>query len=232
MRALEGLEPEKAPAYGVLPEELKVELQGLTLRVDVVNGQKTGLFLDQEANRTLVRQFVFPGARVLDLFSYTGSWGLHAALQGAAEVTMVDSSQPALDRAREIAALNGLEDRITFMRDSVQVFLKRERAEWDMVILDPPAFIKSRAHITEGHKGYIDINRRALGKLAPGGIIVTCSCSHHLDQGLFEETLDTAARQSGKNLRVLAMGGQGPDHPYLLSMPETKYLKLIVAQAI
>ena len=103
---------------------------------------------------------------------------------------------------------------------------------WDVVILDPPAFIKSRSQIKAGQKGYIDFNRRALTKLNPGGILVTCSCSHHLDAQTFEETLAIAARQSGKELRILDTRGQGPDHPFLLSMPETRYLKVIVAQVV
>ena len=156
--------------------------------MDVADGQKTGFFLDQEANRPLMKQYVFPGAKVLDLFCYTGAWGLHAAAAGAAEVTGVDSSRGAIQLAESNAALNGMEDRFHAVRANALEFLKRSHETWDVVILDPPAFIKSRSQIKEGQKGYIDFNRRALTKLNPGGILVTCSCSHHLDAQTFEET--------------------------------------------
>ncbi len=232
IRTLEGLPQEQRLAYGSLPETVTISSSGLTFLVDVTEGQKTGFFLDQEANRPLMRQYVFPGAKVLDLFCYSGAWGLHAAAAGAAEVTGVDSSRGAIQSAESNAALNGMEGRFHAVRENALEFLKRSRETWDVVILDPPAFIKARSQIKEGQKGYIDINRRALTKLNPGGILVTCSCSHHLDAQGFEETLAIAARQSGKDLRILATRGQGPDHPYLLSMPETRYLKVIAAQAV
>jgi 23S rRNA (cytosine1962-C5)-methyltransferase len=229
-RALEGLSQEKRLAYGSVPDAVTITLSGLKFLVDVANGQKTGFFLDQEANRPLMKRYVFPGAKVLDLFCYTAAWSLHAAAAGAAEVTGVDSSRSALDLAEANAVLNGMEGRFHPVRQSALEFLKHSHETWDVTILDPPAFIKSRSHIKEGQKGYIDINRRALTKLNPRGILVTCSCSHHMDAPTFEETLAIAARQSGKELRILDTRGQGPDHPYLLSMPETRYLKVIVAQ--
>ena len=125
-----------------------------------------------------------------------------------------------------------MDDRFHVVRENALEFLKKSRETWDVVILDPPAFIKGRSQIKEGQKGYIDINRRALNTMNPGGILVTCSCSHHLDAQAFEETLAIAARQSGKELRILDTRGQGPDHPFLLSMPETRYLKVIVAQIV
>jgi 23S rRNA (cytosine1962-C5)-methyltransferase len=231
-RALEGLSQEKRVAYGSIPEPVVISSSGLKFIVDVAEGQKTGFFLDQEANRPLMKQHVFPGAKVLDLFCYAGAWGLHAAAAGAGEVTGVDSSQGAIQLAESNAALNGMEDRFHPIRENALEFLKRSRETWDVVILDPPAFIKSRSRIKEGQKGYIDFNRRALTKINPGGILITCSCSHHLDAQVFEETLAIAARQSGKELRILDVRGQGPDHPFLLSMPETRYLKVIVAQIV
>lgn len=230
MRVLEGLPQEKIIAYGSVPETVTIESSGVKFLVDVMNGQKTGFFLDQESNRHLMRQYVFPGARVLDLFAYTGAWGLHAAAAGAEEVTAVDSSRSALDMAFANAALNGVQDRYRPMKDSVVDYLKKTHSTWDIIVLDPPAFIKGRAQIKEGMKGYIDINRRALTKLNPEGILVTCSCSHHMDMATFEEVLLSASRQSGKDLRVLDVRGQGPDHPFLLTMPETRYLKVIVGQ--
>ncbi len=231
-RVLEGLSQEKRIAYGSVPETVIISSSGLKFLVDVADGQKTGFFLDQEANRTLMKQYVFSGAKVLDLFCYTGAWGLHASAAGAVEVTGVDSSSGAIQLAESNAALNGMEDRFHAIRANALEFLKRSHETWDVVILDPPAFIKSRSQIKAGQKGYIDFNRRALTKLNPGGILVTCSCSHHLDAQIFEETLAIAARQSGKELRILDTRGQGPDHPFLLSMPETRYLKVFVAQVV
>jgi 23S rRNA (cytosine1962-C5)-methyltransferase len=232
MRSLEGLPLEKKLAYGSLPDRISIDSHGVEFAVDVVDGQKTGFFLDQESNRDLMRKYVPQDGRVLDLFCYTGGWGLHAAAAGAAETVMVDSSQPALDLAALNATTNKLDDKVFFYRDSALEFLKRDRTVWDVVVLDPPAYIKSRAQAKEGLKGYIDINRRALNRLNTGGILVTCSCSHHLDQVTFEEALLSASRQSGRELRILEMRGQSPDHPFLLSMPETRYLKVIVAQVL
>lgn len=232
VRLLEGLQQEKRPAYRTLPEQVTLVSGGLRLLVDVVEGQKTGFFLDQESNRLLMDTFTFLGARVLDLFCYTGAWGLHAATAGADEVTAVDTSERALGLAQANAEMNGLATRFKTVKEPVIDFLKKTRETWDLIVLDPPAFVKGKAHLKEGTKGYIDANRRALTKLKPGGILVTCSCSHHLDIESFEQAILAAARQSGRDLRILATRGQGPDHPVLLSMPETRYLKLIAAQAV
>jgi len=232
MRELEGMELFKRLTYGHVPDLVTISSGELQFQVDVQNGQKTGFFLDQESNRSLTKQYVTPGAQVLDLFCYTGAWGLHAAHAGAAHVTGVDSSRGALALAESNAALNGMSDRFSPVRDGVIDFLKKDRRPWDVVIVDPPAFVKSKAKFMEGRKGYIDVNRRALERLTSGGILISCSCSHHMDQPLFEETLLIAARQSGRELRILEVRGQGPDHPVLLAMPETRYLKVIVAQVL
>ncbi len=232
MRLLEGLQQEKRLAYGTVPDNVTIESGSLKLLVDVVEGQKTGFFLDQESNRPLMEAFTFPGARVLDLFCYTGAWGLHAAAAGVDEVTAVDTSERALGLAKSNADLNGFAEKFNPIKESVIDFLKRTSETWDVIVLDPPAFVKGKAHLKEGTKGYIDANRRALTKLNPGGILVTCSCSHHMDEESFEDAILAASRQSGKELRILAIRGQGPDHPFLLSMPETRYLKLIAAQAV
>ncbi len=232
MRSLEGLPLEQKVLHGSVPETVTIDSWGLTFRVDIPNGQKTGYFLDQESNRPLMKQYVTPGSKVLDLYSYTAAWGIHAAAAGASEVTAVDSSRSALALAASNAELNGLREQVITVKDSVIDFLKKTHENWDVVVIDPPAFIKSRAAVKEGQKGYIDVNRRALNKLNRGGILVTCSCSHHLPLSLFEESLLSASRQSGKELRILDIRGQSPDHPALLSMPETRYLKVIVAQAL
>jgi 23S rRNA (cytosine1962-C5)-methyltransferase len=232
VRSLEGLSQEKRLAYGHVPATVQIESRGVTFLVDIANGQKTGFFLDQEANRPLMGQYVPADARVLDLFSYTGAWALHALAAGTGEATAVDTSRGALKLAEENARLNGMEGRFHAVRDSAVDFLKKTEQRWDVVILDPPAFIKSRSVIKEGLKGYIDVNRRALGKLSSGGILVTCSCSQHLDSAGFEEMLLIASRQAGRQLRILETRGQGPDHPVLLAMPETRYLKVVVAQVV
>jgi 23S rRNA (cytosine1962-C5)-methyltransferase len=232
MRELEGIPLEKRPLHGSVPETVTIDSMGLRFLVDIQEGQKTGFFLDQEANRDLMKKYVFPEAKVLDLFSYTGGWGVHAAAAGAAHVTAVDSSRGALDLAETNASLNNLGSNFTTIREPVVDFLKKNKESWDLIIADPPSFIRSRSKIKEGHKGYIDLNRRALGKLGTGGILVTCSCSHHLSREDFEEILSIASQQSGRRTRVLEVRGQGPDHPILLSMPETRYLKVMVVQVI
>lgn len=233
IRSLEGLGLEKKVAYGAVPDMITISSGGLRFPVDVPNGQKTGLYLDQECNRIVMKCFVRPGDSVLDLFSYSGAWAIHAAAAaGASHVTAVDSSRGALSLAEAAAEINDVADRLRTVKESALDFLKKTHDRWDVVVLDPPAFIKTRSSMDEGRKGYIDLNRRALTKLNPGGLLVTCSCSHHLSPPDFEEILLTASRQSGKPLRILNVRSQGPDHPVLLSMPETRYLKVIVAQAL
>lgn len=231
-RSLEGLPEEKRVLRGTVPDEVTFTSSGLKMLVNIPNGQKTGFFLDQEANRLLARTYVPDGSRVLDLYCYTGAWGMHALAGGAAEVVAVDTSRGALSLVAATAELNGFADRVHPVRDSAVEFLKKNTVHWDAVVLDPPAFIKSRSLLKEGIKGYIDVNRRAMGRLRSGGILITCSCSHHLSNEDFESLLHSAARQAGKELRILDTRGQGPDHPILLSMPETRYLKVIVAQAV
>jgi 23S rRNA (cytosine1962-C5)-methyltransferase len=232
VRSLEGLPLERKLAHGSVPDLVTIVSNELKFLVDIPNGQKTGFFLDQESNRSLVRNYVFPGASVLDLFCYTGAWGLHAAASGADKVVALDTSRGALNLALSNASVNGLDPKFHAVREPALQFLKKNRETWDVIVLDPPAFIKSRSGIKEGRKGYIDINRRTLGKLNPGGVIITCSCSHHLAEQDFEDILLSASRQSGRELRILDVRGQGPDHPVLLAMPETRYLKVIAAQAL
>lgn len=232
IRGLEGIPLEKRPVFGSVPDAVTINSMGLQFLVNIQEGQKTGFFLDQEANRDLMKKYVLPGARVLDLFSYTGGWGIHAAAAGAAYVAAVDSSRASLDFAEINASLNNVESCFTAIRDQVVDYLKKTKESWDVIIADPPSYIKSRAKIKEGRRGYIDLNRRALGKLSAGGILVTCSCSHHLSREDFEDVLLIASQQSGRRTRILEVRGQGPDHPVLLSMPETRYLKVMVLQVI
>jgi 23S rRNA (cytosine1962-C5)-methyltransferase len=197
----------------------------------VLGGQKTGMYLDQRDNRNAAKHWM-KGKRVLDLFCYNGAWGLSAAAGGAAEVIGVDQSADAVDQARRNAEINGFGDRSSFIAADVFDYLKRiERASFDVIVLDPPAFAKTRPAVTEAAKGYTDINRRALLALKPGGILITCSCSYHMSEELFREALISAAQASGRKLRLLQVSGQSLDHPALLAMPETRYLKCFVVQA-
>ena len=224
-REVEGLAQEKKVIHGAISGPVVIEESGITYSVDVLEGQKTGFFFDQRENRQALKDLV-RGRRTLDCFCYVGAWSLNAARFGASEVVGLDSSQKALDLAAANAAQNGLNAR--FM--NVDVFdelrkLEKQRERFGCVVLDPPAFVKSRAKIREGLKGYKEINLRAMKLLEPGGALVTCSCSHHVDQDLFKEMLIDAAYAAGRQARLLEMRSQARDHPMLLAARETQYLK-------
>lgn len=234
VRKLEGLEEKIEILAGEIPEELEIEENGLRFAVSLMTGQKTGHFLDQKENHLLLKGRV-EGKRVLDCFCYSGSWGVHAAHFGAADVTCLDISDRAIALAGKNAGINGVRERMRF--ETVDVFerlrtMKSEGQRFDLIVMDPPAFVKSRKTLKEAQKGYLTINRRALELLHPGGILVTCSCSYHMEREMFRELIDTAARQSGKQLRLLASRSQALDHPVLLNVPETEYLKCLMAQAV
>ena len=225
VRSLEGLPVEKGIAHGELPDLHRVEMDGLEFRLDPMNGQKTGLYLDQRDNRSAFRRWT-AGKRVLDLFCYNGAWSLAALAGGAVETVGVDQSSDAVDQARHNAALNGMDDRSTFLEGDVFHHLRSvEKGAFDVIVLDPPAFAKTRNSLPEARKGYTDLNRRALLALKPGGMLVSCSCSYHLSEEMFREVLLNAARAAGRRLRLIEARGQAADHPVLLAMPETRYLK-------
>lgn len=234
VRRLEGLDERTEIMYGDIPEELEIEENGLRFAVSPMTGQKTGHFLDQKDNHLLLKGHV-TGKRVLDCFCYSGSWGVHAAHFGASEVTCLDISDRAIALAKKNGELNGIGERMRF--ETVDVFerlrtMKGEGKRFDLVVMDPPAFVKSRKTLKEAQKGYLTINRRALELLVPGGILVTCSCSYHMEREMFRDLVDAAARQSGRQLRLLASRSQALDHPVLLNVPETEYLKCLMVQAI
>ena len=234
LRALEGLPLERGVWWGEVPERIEVEVDGLRLEVDLHAGQKTGLYLDQRENRRRAEARA-RDQRVLDLFCYQGEWALHAARGGATQVVAVDSSAPALEIARRNAERNGLADRVTFRAgDCFDVVRELERAgeRFGLVILDPPALIKSRSSLAAGARAYREINRAAMALLGEGGTLVTCSCSHHLEDPLFRQVLIEAARAARRPFRVLDWAAEAPDHPQLLAVPETHYLKCAVLQAI
>lgn len=234
VRALEGLPEHVEVMYGEIPDQLWIEEHGLRFAVDLVAGQKTGHFLDQKENHLLLER-ISTGKDVLDCFCYSGGWGVHAAAFGAASVRFLDSSERALALARKNAEINGLAERTTF--DAGDAFerlrnLKGEGHRFDIVILDPPAFVKSKKALKEATKGYLTINRRGMELLREGGYLVTCSCSYHMNRELFRETLENAARQAGREMRLISTMTQAPDHPVLLSVPETEYLKCFLLQAV
>ena len=204
----------------------------LSFAADLLAGQKTGFFLDQEFNRSVLKRYLSRNCSVLDLYCYSAAWAMHALNAGAGSVTAVDSSNLALEIASENARINNFESRMSLVREDALHFLNGASAQWDLIILDPPAFIKSRSKVREGTQGYIDVNRKALAKLKKCGLLVSCSCSSHLGLPDFMDALNIAAYRSGRALRILEVAGQGPDHPSLVSMPETRYLKVVFAQAV
>lgn len=207
---------------------------GVIYSVDVENGQKTGFFLDQKYNRQAVAR-IASGKKVLDCFTHTGSFALNAARGGAERVTAVDVSQSAIDMARSNAVRNGLEDKMDFLCADVFDLLPRlceEGADYDLVILDPPAFTKSRKTVSGAERGYREINSRAMKLLPRGGYLATCSCSHFMEPELFTKMLIASAREAEVSLRLIEARRQSPDHPVLLNIPETDYLKFYLFQVV
>lgn len=237
LRDLEGL-PRYKGWYEGLPhgESTVTEIceNGVRYAVDFENGQKTGFFLDQKLNRLAVAKLA-RGRRVLDCFTHTGSFALNAALHGAEHVTAVDVSESAVEMARRNAVLNGLEGRMDFLAADVFELLPRlceERAKYDLVILDPPAFTKSRRTIHSAERGYREINYRAMRLLPRGGCLATCSCSHFMESENFEYMLKNAAKDANVRLREVEVRKQAPDHPILWNVPETSYLKFYIFQIV
>lgn len=225
-RELEGLPEERAAWFGAVPERVEIDELGARMIVEPLGAQKTGHFFDQAENRrfaaTLCR-----GCRVLDLYSYTGGFAVHALVGGAASALAVDRSAPALDRAVENARLNGA-SLSTVVGDVSQVLAGLGEARFDVVSVDPPAFAKSRKTAGNALRGYADVNAAALRRVAPGGLLFTSSCSHHVEEARFEEMIAAVARQAGRRLRLVRRGEQAPDHPVVPGIPETRYLKHLV----
>ena len=232
IRRHEGLPLEVVAAAGVVPATVEVEEHGIRYRAAPHDGQKTGAFLDQRENRVLVGAHAGPG-RALDLFTYHGSFALHLARRAAA-VVAVDSSADALARGQENATLNGLSNITWREANAFDVLRELERRDerFDTVVLDPPAFAKSKQSLVRALAGYKEINLRAMRLLAPGGVLFTCSCSYHVNRSAFLEMVADAARDSGTRLQVLAVTGAGRDHPELVNVPETGYLKGALLRAV
>ncbi len=234
LRSLEGLDQRRETWWGEVPERVAVKVGGFALEVDLLHGQKTGLFLDQRENRKRAEARAH-GRSALDVFCYQGEWSMHLARGGATSVLAVDSSEPALALARENVARNGLAEQVQFLRMDAFDALRRQEREgkrYGLVVLDPPAFIKSRRAVAAGARSYREHNRLAMSLLEEDGILVSCSCSHHLDDDMFRQLLLEAARSAKRPMRVLDWAGEAPDHPRLLAVPETHYLKCAVLQAL
>ncbi|MFO1422025.1 MAG: class I SAM-dependent rRNA methyltransferase, partial [Candidatus Competibacteraceae bacterium] len=215
MREMEGLERTVADAAGAIPDTVTVEEDGLRFQVSPRTGQKTGWFYDQRDNRARLDRYV-QGRRVLDVFSYVGAWGIRAAARGAREVLCVDSSAPALEQATANAALNGVGERVQIRQgDAFEVLksLREARERFDMVIVDPPAFVKRRKDFKEGALAYRRLNEMAMQVLERDGILVSCSCSQLLSRDTLIQTLLQGSRHLDRNLVMLEQGRQGPDHP-------------------
>lgn len=233
VRRLEGLPREAGwlvPPSGDGPPEVAIDESGAAFVVDVAGGQKTGFFLDQRENRVYAGGLV--RGEVLDVFAYTGAWAVHAARRGA-QVTAVEISEPAAAAIARHAALNGVTGRCRVVTANAFDELRRldrGRARFDAVILDPPAFVKTRAALESGLAGYKEINLRALKLLRPGGWLVTCSCSYHVGEAILESVVQDAARDAGRWVRLVERRSQARDHPVSLGVPETRYLKCLILE--
>ena len=232
VRLNEGMDRVKGFIGEEFDTNVEITENGVKYIVDVKDGQKTGFFLDQKYNRLAIQKLC-RGARVLDCFTHTGSFALNAGIAGAREVIGVDASQLAVDQATENAKLNGLENVVSFRCEDVFELLPKletEGEKFDVVILDPPAFTKSRSSIKNAIKGYREINLRAMKLVKNGGFLATCSCSHFMSYDLFTETINQAARNVHKRLRQVEFRTQAPDHPILWAADESYYLKFYIFQ--
>ena len=231
VRDLEGLPRAAGVVYGSDPGEFVIEESGVQLRVNLVEGQKTGSFLDQRENRIAARGYAC--GRALDCFTYQGAFALHLA-RGAEHVIAVDSSAPAIDQARRNAELNCASN-IEFVEANVfDVLREIEQAgeRFDVINLDPPAFAKNRASVEGATRGYKEINLRAMKMLAPGGALITSTCSYHMTEESFLNVLAAAAADAGRGVQLLEKCTQARDHPVLISMPETHYLKCMILRVV
>jgi 23S rRNA (cytosine1962-C5)-methyltransferase len=231
-RDLEELPHYVAPAFGDVPESVTLEEGGVNFHVPMSGGQKTGWFFDQAANRAMLPKFA-QGARVLDVFSYLGAWGLQARKAGASEVTCVDSSASALAALAESAQANSL-DVATVKGDAFDVLdsMHAERRKFDVVIIDPPAFIKRKKDVPKGEAAYRRLNQLAMSMLDRDGLLVSCSCSYHLEPDRLVNAIQQGARHLDRFAQIVAIGGQAPDHPLHPAIPETRYLKAYFVRVV
>ena len=232
-RELEHLAQATEIAFGAVPDELEIVESGLRFTAPLVAGQKTGWFYDQTANRQRLGRYMWPGTRVLDVCSYVGAWAITALKNGAASARCVDSSEAALKAASRNALANGVS--VETMRDDAFDALKalQESGErFDVVIVDPPAFIKRKKDVPQGQAAYRKLNQLALGLMHGDGLLVSCSCSYHLGADDLVNAIQAAARHTGRFVQILEAGGQSPDHPVHPAIPETRYLKAFFCRVI
>lgn len=230
-RSLEGLEP-KVDAIGDVPEAVELVENGVRFMAPIVAGQKTGWFYDHRENRAMLQRLA-PGKRVLDVFSYIGGWGVQAAVAGASEVVCVDASEQALEWVGENAQLNGVEDRMRGVHGKAIHVMKDMIAkgeQFDIVVLDPPAFIKRKKDQKSGEAAYRHINELAIRLLPKDGLLVSASCSMHLEKDTLIDIVRGAARHLDRHAQIIVQGGQGADHPVHPAIPETDYLKAVFAR--
>ncbi|TAL68417.1 MAG: class I SAM-dependent rRNA methyltransferase [Bacteroidetes bacterium] len=233
LRALEGLPLEEKVIFGSIPDEIITNENGIILSISLKQSQKTGYFLDQSYNRKFISTISY-GLNVLDCYSNQGGFGLHAAKGGANNITCVDSSESALVQAKRNAELNNFTN-VDLIKDDVSDYLKNEllkNSHWDMVILDPPSFAKSKKDVKTAIKGYAKINHLALQLLTDNGFLASSSCSQHITEDVFYDIIVNEAIKQQIQLKMIYRGAQAPDHPILASMPETKYLKFFVFQKL
>ena len=231
VRKQEGMELYKGFIGKEFPTLVEIQENGVRYQVDIKDGQKTGFFLDQKYNRLAIQKLC-KDARVLDCFTHTGSFALNAGIAGAKEVTGVDASELAVHQAQENAKLNGMDKTVKFICEDVFELpkLEEEGEKYDVVILDPPAFTKSRSSVKNAVKGYREINLRGMKLVKDGGFLATCSCSHFMEYELFTKTIGQAARSAHKRLRQVEYRTQAPDHPILWAADESYYLKFYIFQ--
>lgn len=233
-RQLEGLASYVETVQGEAPETILLDEHGVKFEVPLLTGQKTGWFYDQRMNRARLRAYT-RGTRVLDVFSYLGAWGLQAAAAGADSVTCVDSSVRAVEGITRNAALNGLQDKVNVQREEAFEALARLRADrerFDVVIIDPPAFIKRRKDIPQGTMAYQRLNQAAMQVLAKDGVLISCSCSYHMAREKLRDILLKSSRHLDRFMALIEEGHQGPDHPVHPAIPETAYLKAFFARVL
>ncbi len=234
IRSFEGLSTFVRVASGEVPDVVELIENGARFEAPLVDGQKTGWFYDQRANRQQMVKWV-EGRRVLDVFSYVGGWGIQALLAGAAKAVCVDSSSLALGHARASAELNEVGDRFAILDGDAFTLLKDLKAmgnRFGVVVIDPPAFIKRKKDLKEGQKAYRRINQLAMGLLDPGGILISCSCSHHLQFDDLRGVLNKASMSAKREIQLLERGQQPPDHPIHPAIWETEYLKSVTARVL
>jgi len=227
-REFEGLSLKREVLHGEFDGLKSFAQDGIHLLADPLSGQKTGFFYDQRPNRKLLASIIQPGMSALDLFCYTGGFGLYALAAGAGRVTFVDASDTALAVVREAVARNGWTDRAEFIKADIFPFLKDHDELYDVVILDPPALAKSRTKVPSAIRAYKDLNARAIARVKPGGLLATSSCSGLILPSAWKEAIREASNKSCRGIRIPLQGAQAPDHPILAAMPETEYLKFLI----